>query len=177
MLSPTRALSLKWWGVVPHHGLMTCNPHPLYLKIMKITGTSTARYATWYFLEDYRVLFDVGDGAAAALGPKCQKVQHVFLSHADRDHIGGLLQFNHLGARDSKPLHFYYPKDSSSFPAMKEFIEHFDASIAKSIWTPVEAGMRIDIGKRHLVEIGENYHIAIASGNTCLLYTSDAADD
>ncbi len=130
---------------------------------MNISGFSTARYSTWYFLEEHRVLFDAGDGVSVALGPKCQKVQHVFLSHADRDHIGGLLQLNQLGARAVKPLSFYYPKDSGSFPALRNFIDPFDPWLAKSVWTPVEAGMRIQISKQHVVEIGENDHIAVTS--------------
>ncbi|MEO0810361.1 MAG: hypothetical protein AAFW82_06950 [Pseudomonadota bacterium] len=133
---------------------------------MKISGFSTARYSTWYFLDQYKVLFDAGDGAAASLGPRCQNIQHVFLSHADRDHLGGLLALNHLGARADNPLRFYYPKDSSSFSDLLDFIERFDASLPKSIWMPVEAGMRIKIDQQHVVEIGENDHIAMATGNS-----------
>lgn len=129
---------------------------------MNITGYSTARFATWYFLDQLKVLFDAGDGVASALASKCQRVQHVFLSHADRDHIGGLLQFNQLAARTGRPLTYYYPKDSGSFPAFRQFLEQFDPSLPRAEWVPVAAGQRIAIGGGHVVEIGENDHIAVA---------------
>lgn len=129
---------------------------------MNITGYSTARFATWYFLDQLKVLFDAGDGVASALASKCQRVQHVFLSHADRDHIGGLLQFNQLAARTGRPLTYYYPKDSDSFPAFRDFIERFDPSLPRAEWVPVAAGQRLSIGGGHIVEVGENDHIAVA---------------
>lgn len=129
---------------------------------MKISGYSTARFATWYFLDELKVLFDAGDGVAAALASKCQRVQHVFLSHADRDHIGGLLQFNQIAARTGRPLTYYYPKDSGSFPAFRAFIEAFDPNLPKARWAAVEAGQRIAIASNHFVDVGENDHIAVA---------------
>ncbi len=129
---------------------------------MKISGYSTARFATWYFLDELKVLFDAGDGVASVLASKCQRVQHVFLSHADRDHIGGLLQFNQIAARTGRPLTYYYPKDSGSFPALRAFIEAFDPNLPKAQWVAVEAGQRISIGSNHFVHVGENDHIAVA---------------
>jgi len=129
---------------------------------MKIFGHSTARFATWYFLDELKLLFDAGDGVGATLASKCQRVQHVFLTHADRDHIGGLLQFNQLAARDDRPLTYYYPKDSGSFPAFRDFIERFDPNLPKARWVTLEAGQRIPIASNHVVEVGENDHIAVA---------------
>ena len=129
---------------------------------MKISGYSTARFSTWYFLDELKLLFDAGDGVAAALASKCQRVQHVFLTHADRDHIGGLLQFNQLAARGDRPLTYYYPKDSGSFPAFRDFIEQFDPNLPKARWVSLEAGQRISIASNHVVEVGENDHIAVA---------------
>lgn len=129
---------------------------------MNISGYSTARFATWYFLDELRLVFDAGDGIAAALASKCQRAQHVFLTHADRDHIGGLLQFNQLAARSDRPLTYYYPKDSGSFPAFRDFIEKFDPKLPKARWVPLEAGQRIEIASSHVVEVGENDHIAVA---------------
>lgn len=129
---------------------------------MKITGYSTARYGTWLYLNELRLLFDAGDGVATGLGSKCQRVHHVFLSHADRDHIGGLLQFNQMAARPGPPVTFYYPKDSGSFPALHEFLEKFDPRLPRTEWVPVEAGRRVDVGTNHVVEIGENDHVAMA---------------
>lgn len=130
---------------------------------MHVSGFSTARYATWFYLDQFKVLFDAGDGVAAALAGKCRRVQHVFLSHADRDHLGGLIQFNQLAARDDDPLRYYYPKDSGSFPALRDFLERFDPNLPKAEWIPLEAGMRIEISKQHAVEIGANNHIQMAT--------------
>ncbi|MGI9421694.1 MAG: MBL fold metallo-hydrolase [Hyphomicrobiaceae bacterium] len=131
---------------------------------LTITGFSTARFATWYFLDELRILFDVGDGAAAQLGSKCNKVRHVFLSHADRDHLGGLVQFYQLAAHPPNPPTFYYPKDSGSFPALKDFLERFDPGLAKCAWVPVEGGTNIEIAKNYVVEVGENDHIQRPTG-------------
>ena len=109
-----------------------------------------------------KLLFDAGDGVSSALASKCQRVQHVFLSHADRDHIGGLLQFNQLAARADRPLTYYYPKDSGSFPAFRDFIEQFDPNLSKARWVAIEAGQRISVASNHVVEVGENDHIAAA---------------
>ena len=130
---------------------------------LTISGFSTARFATWFFLDEPRLLFDVGDGAAAHLGSKCNRVRHVFLSHADRDHLGGLIQFYQLSAAGPNPPTFYYPKDSGSFPAVRDFLERFDPNLPNCNWVPVEGGMRVDVGKHLIVEIGENDHIRSAS--------------
>jgi ribonuclease Z len=52
---------------------------------MTITGYSTALFATWYFVEEWGVLFDAGDGLISALLQKSRKIDQVFISHADRD--------------------------------------------------------------------------------------------
>ena len=71
---------------------------------LTITGYSTALFATWYFIDELNMLFDAGDGLTAGLLHKARKVEHVFISHADRDHLTGLLQFNQLNAREAPPL-------------------------------------------------------------------------
>lgn len=139
---------------------------------LKIAAHSTARYATWYFIDELKLLFDAGDGVAAHLGGKCQKVQHIFISHADRDHIGGLLQLYQLAARPSAPPTIYYPKDSGSFPALRDFLQRFDPHLPPCNWVAVEAGMRIGIGRDLLVEVQENAHIAVASGGNAGLVKS-----
>ena len=83
---------------------------------LTITGYSTALFSTWYFVSEFGILFDCGDGASSGLLQKSRKVKHVFISHADRDHLAGLLQFNQLNARPE--LKIYFPKDSGSFPAL-----------------------------------------------------------
>ncbi len=94
------------------------------IRLPIITGYSTALFSTWYFWEDAGVLFDCGDGVASGLLQKARKIKHVFISHADRDHLAGLLQFNQLNARPG--LKIYFPKDCGSFPALAEFSKHFD---------------------------------------------------
>ena len=97
---------------------------------MKITGYSTALFSTWFFLEEYGILFDAGDGVSASLMGKGGKIKHIFISHADRDHITGLLQVHQLNARPGKPL-IAYPKDSGSFPAMAGFMDKFDPHVGE----------------------------------------------
>jgi ribonuclease Z len=125
---------------------------------LTITGYSTAMFATWYFIEELGLLFDAGEGLTATLLQKSRKVSHVFVSHADRDHLTGLLQFNQLNARPGYPV-IHYPKDSGSFPALQEFSIRFDAHVKESVWTPVTHGARIIIRDDLEVEAFENGHV------------------
>lgn len=103
---------------------------------LTISGYSTALFSTWYFLEELGILMDAGDGLTAALLQKSRKISHVFISHADRDHLTGLLQLNQLNAREGQPV-ICYPRDSKSFPAMEEFSRRFDPHIAGTQWQAV----------------------------------------
>ncbi len=98
---------------------------------LTITGYSTALFSTWYFVEEWGILFDAGDGLISALLQKSRKIDHVFISHADRDHLTGLLQFNQLNARPGYPI-IHYPKDSGSFPVLGEFSRKFDPQVART---------------------------------------------
>lgn len=95
---------------------------------LTISGYSTALFFTWYFIEELGLLFDAGDGVATGLLQKSKKIKHAFISHADRDHIMGLLQLNQLNARDGFPV-IHYPKDCGSFPALKDFSKKFDSHV------------------------------------------------
>jgi ribonuclease Z len=97
-----------------------------------ISGYSTALFATWYFIEELGLLFDAGDGVTASLTQKTGKIRHIFVSHADRDHLTGLLQLNQLNARPGFPK-IYYPKDSTSFPALRDFSNRFDPHIVRTV--------------------------------------------
>ena len=103
---------------------------------LTITAFSTALFSTWYFIDELGILFDAGDGVSAHLLQKARKVKHAFISHADRDHISGLIQFNQLNARDGFPK-IYYPKDSGSFPALADFAAKFDPHVSGSEWHPI----------------------------------------
>ena len=58
---------------------------------LSITAFSTALFSTWYFIDELGLLFDAGDGVSAHLLQKARKIKHAFISHADRDHISGLI--------------------------------------------------------------------------------------
>ncbi|OQP43178.1 RNAse Z [Niastella yeongjuensis] len=122
-----------------------------------ITGYSTALFSTWYFIEELRLLFDAGDGLMSNLLQKSRKIEHVFISHADRDHVTGLLQFNQLNARPGFPV-IYYPKDSGSFPALQEFSSKFDPHVAGTIWTPISAENEVRIKEDIFIRAIPNTH-------------------
>jgi ribonuclease Z len=127
---------------------------------LTITAYSTALFSTWYFIEEWGMLFDAGDGVISALLQKSRKIDHVFISHADRDHLTGLLQLNQLNARPGYPV-MYYPKDSGSFPVLENFSKQFDPQVARTIWRPVTEGDEIAIAKDLLVKPIRNGHVPV----------------
>ena len=133
-------------------------------KQLTITGYSTALFSTWYFVSEYGILFDCGDGVSSALLQKARKIKHVFISHADRDHLAGLLQFNQLNARSE--LKIYYPKDCGSFPKLAEFSAKFDPQVSGTKWIPIEAGQEIAIRSDLIVRAVENRHVPTDAATT-----------
>ena len=115
---------------------------------LSITAYSTALFSTWVFVEELGLLFDCGDGLVSTLLQKARKIQHAFMSHADRDHLTGLLQFNQLNGREG--LTISYPKDAGSFPAIANFTAKFDPHISGTRWNPIKAG--------DIVPLQNNYH-------------------
>jgi ribonuclease Z len=134
-----------------------------------ITGYSTALFSTWYFIEELRLLFDAGDGLMASLLQKSRKIEHVFISHADRDHVTGLLQFNQLNARPGFPV-IYYPKDSGSFPALQEFSSKFDPHVAGTSWNPITPDNEVRIKEDIFIKGIHNGHLAYKPGIRSLSY-------
>ena len=127
---------------------------------MKIHGYSTALFSTWILVEDFGVLFDAGDGVVASLLHKSRKAKTIAISHADRDHVTGLLQLNQLNARDGIER-ILYPADSGSFPALRDFVGAFDPENSGAFpWVPVEPGQRIGIGPGIQIEVVRNTHVA-----------------
>lgn len=127
---------------------------------MTITAYSTALFSTWIFVEEYRLLFDAGDGVMANLLHKARKIHHVAMSHADRDHVMGLMQLNHHNARHALEA-VYYPADSGSFPAMRDFVARFDPETAGCYpWVPVRVGESHPISKDLVLRPVANSHIA-----------------
>lgn len=140
---------------------------------LTITGFSTALFSTWYLIDELAVLFDCGDGASSGLLQKSRKAKHVFVSHADRDHVSGLLQFNQLNAREG--LSIYYPESSGSFPALAEFTSKFDPHSSGTQWIPVKAGDQIQLRDDVIVRAVENNHVRTEEGQTkSLSYFVDA---
>jgi ribonuclease Z len=125
---------------------------------LTITAFSTARYATWIFVDELRLLFDAGDGVSAVLGARGGKIRNVLISHADRDHLGGLLQFHQLHAGGGKPR-IHYPEDCGSFPALRDFLERFDPDIGPASWQPMVFGAEIEIGRDFVVHTHRSEHI------------------
>ena len=131
---------------------------------LSITGYSTALFSTWYFVENYGVLFDCGDGVCAGLLQKARKIKHVFISHADRDHLAGLLQFLQLNGRPELQIH--YPKDSQSFPALANFSSKFDPHTSGTQWLPLEPGSTVTVRDDLIVRAVENSHVPTDGNQT-----------
>lgn len=131
------------------------------MKALTITGYSTALFSTWYFVEELGLLLDAGDGVSATLLQKSRKISHVFISHADRDHLTGLLQLNQLNARDGFPV-ICYPRDGGSYPALEAFSKRFDPHVSGTVWMPVAPGDEIRIKEDILVVPLRNEHVRAA---------------
>lgn len=125
---------------------------------LSISGYSTALFSTWYFIEELGLLFDCGDGVISALMQKSRKIENVFISHADRDHLTGLLQFNQLNARQNFPV-IHYPKDCGSFTAIKDFSTKFDPHVKGTLWKPIIEKDKIWIKKDIYVQVIKNNHV------------------
>lgn len=125
---------------------------------LTITAYSTALFSTWYFIDELGLLFDGGDGLSAHLLQKARKIKHAFISHADRDHLSGLIQFNQLNARPGFPT-IYYPKDSDSFPYMADFSTKFDPHVKGTIWQPIKYGEIVYLNKSVRIRSFRNEHM------------------
>jgi len=125
---------------------------------LNITGYSTALFSTWYFIEELNLLFDAGDGITSGLLQKSKKVKHAFISHADRDHLGGLLQFNQLNGFGD-PATIYYPRDCGSFPFLNQFAEKFDPHVEGVHWLPMNENNPIHLKNGLMILPFRNRHI------------------
>lgn len=125
---------------------------------LTISGYSTALFSTWYFVEELGLLLDAGDGVITQLLQKSRKIKYIFISHADRDHLTGLLQLNHLNARPGYPK-IFYPKDSHSIASFEVFSKSFDRQVVATEWNPMEQGEEIEIKKDIIVTSIKNSHV------------------
>ena len=126
---------------------------------LTISGYSTALFSTWYFVEELGLLLDAGDGVISNLLQKSRKIKYVFISHADRDHLTGLLQLNQLNARPLFPK-ILFPKDSKSITALERFSKSFDNQVQATEWIPLAAGQEVEIKKDIIVTSIKNSHVA-----------------
>jgi ribonuclease Z len=129
---------------------------------LTIRAYSTALFSTWYFVEELGILFDAGDGVISALLQKSRKIDHVFISHADRDHVTGLLQFNQLNARPGFPK-IFYPTDSGSFLALETFSKNFDPHVSGTVWQGMKPGESVNIKDDLFVQAIRNEHVPVGA--------------
>lgn len=132
---------------------------------LTITAASTALFSTWFFLEELDLLFDAGDGVTAALGQRSGKIKQVFITHADRDHVCGLLQLHQLNARHGVP-HIYYPCDCGSFPALRDFMHRFDPQSGPASWTGLGPDEIVGLPNGYSVKTRTSKHVRADPGVT-----------
>jgi ribonuclease Z len=125
---------------------------------LNITAASTALFSTWIFVENLGLLLDAGDGVSASLGQKGRKIDHIFITHADRDHVCGLLQLHQLNARNGVPS-IYYPADCGSFPALRDFVKQFDPQSGPATWNGIKAGKTVELSNGYSIETGASTHV------------------
>lgn len=131
-----------------------------------ISGYSTARYATWFFIDELGLLLDAGDGLISGLMSKAAKIKHIAVSHPDRDHLSGLLHFLRLFGGQGTPT-IYYPESSGSFPALAEFSQRFDPDQpGRPAWTPIASGAEIALGSGLTLRAHANRHVPCEPGQT-----------
>jgi ribonuclease Z len=107
---------------------------------------SSPRFSTWIWIPDWRILIDAGDGATQAMGYKIRKIDTVAMTHAHRDHLGGLLQVvNQRGEAGAFAL--IHPCGSSSFPQLETFANRFNPGTShNAIWHRAEEGDEFPTG-------------------------------
>lgn len=87
----------------------------------------------------------------------------MFVTHADRDHVAGLLQLHQLNARDGVPT-ICYPRDCGSFPALKGFAEKFDPQSGPATWRGLVPGETMELGGNIFVQAESSEHVVGAAG-------------
>jgi ribonuclease Z len=127
-----------------------------------LTASSSALFSTWVFVENLGILLDAGDGVSALLGQKSRKIRYVFITHADRDHVCGLLQLHQLNAANGFP-HIYFPADSGSFPALRDFVQRFDPQSGPAYWCGLKPKETVQLPNGYSVVSGISTHVT--SGN------------
>lgn len=119
-----------------------------WLSRMNITLAmhSSPRFSTWIWVPDWHVLIDAGDGVSQQLGYKIRKIDTMLMTHAHRDHIGGLLQaINQRG--EAGPFTLAHPVQGSSFRMLEGFAAKFNpGSSRQAVWRGLEEGDEVETG-------------------------------
>ena len=107
---------------------------------------SSPRFSTWLWFNDWKLQIDAGDGVSQHLGYKIRKIDTFLMTHAHRDHIGGLLQvINQRGEAGSFLLG--HPAGGRSWAQMESFTLKFNPGTSRSaLWKPLEEGDWIESG-------------------------------
>jgi len=82
-----------------------------------ITGFSRGLLSSWQFIQNYNLLIDAGEGVTPALYHKLGSINHIVLTHAHFDHVGGLAGLLHLQARvaPESRVNLYLPGENKRF--------------------------------------------------------------
>ena len=109
---------------------------------------------------------DAGDGLVAGLMSSGDTVKTIAVSHADRDHLSGLLHFLQLFGKPGTPR-ILYPESSVSFPALGDFSKAFDPHQPGSpTWIPIRAGMEFPLEGGLILKTLSNRHVPAEPGQT-----------
>jgi ribonuclease Z len=93
-----------------------------------------------------------------------RKIRNIAISHADRDHIFGLLQLNHHNARHNLES-VLYPSDARSVDRLREFAWRFDRETADSYeWIKVHAGESYALSNELALRPIRNSHLSRMPG-------------
>lgn len=107
---------------------------------------SSPRFSTWIWVPDWHLLVDAGDGVTQQLGYKIRKVDTVAMTHAHRDHLGGLLQvINQRG--EAGPFTLAHPAQGNSWKHLEGFASKFNPGNSwNAVWQALEEGDWIETG-------------------------------
>ncbi len=99
---------------------------------MEIWGKSKAIHGTWFFLPEFKLLLDAGEGASSSLGIHGSDIETVFISHTHLDHIAGLVTIGRFQKRTLKNepnrrlCRVLYHRDcEKKIHLLKKFLEDF----------------------------------------------------
>ncbi|MEP6755302.1 MAG: MBL fold metallo-hydrolase [Chthonomonadales bacterium] len=124
-----------------------------------ITLYSNPMVSTWVFDETHRVLFDAGDGVAAMLDSRIQKVKLAAITHSHRDHCAGLMQFLNLRGPENG-FKAVIPENSGSGRALAQFLTSFDTrSTGRIQWHYISSHVDLPIQPdKHVLREFETIH-------------------